>query len=319
VDYEPSLREEKARLILTLQQLVCGTTSDRSLGLKNLPVNLLALPRGHTAYYDEEPLWILVPILTLKETKEWNSGKQYWVMVLAEDKGSYKALVTNGYEEGSRHRCEYDDIFTATKLLEHFVQANADALLKRPADCLPDTAQSIISPLDLFPTDDTSLQGKKEIEKKRNEMGDTIKALETEKYTVKVPCMKVTTSDIGNLQVMKVLLKDNVPDPALVATKASISWSARTHQELLPACVWGESVDEDEDEAHAFAREFYEAGLRASRESELVGRQVMVSSVEMADDDLSDDEESDYPHTPAAAPRRVTLSPEEAHTFDDES
>jgi hypothetical protein len=294
VDYETTFKTDRKGLIGAIQQLACGTGDHRKLGLKNLPVNLLALPKGRAEYYEDNPRWIVVPILPLKKTKECKSGEEYWVMVLACNKDLCKALVTDGYNGNTRCPCSWDDICTATELLDSLVQANVDALLQRPKDDTG-TQQSGISPRDLFPTEAqcASENGAKEIDKRINVMKSIIETLagKKNKYTVKVPCMKATNGDIGNLQVMKVLLTDHVPDPVLVATKASINCSARTRQKLLLACACLKNVDEEEDEAHAIARDFYEADLRAFRESELVGRQVMVFSVEGADDDLSADEE----------------------------
>lgn len=288
--------KHKTRLIPGLQQLACGHTKSRLSGLKNLPLNLLRMPMNHRKYFDDNPFWIVVPILSLDETKAWETGREYWVMVIAgtlpgsgdTNEDVYNALVRVDYDSKTRKKCTLDDIETATTLLGDFVKAHADVLKGRQNG--RNGKQKKTSPLDLF---QKAFSGnhhdvEREINQKKYVLENTART-ELKDFKVKVPKVK---NGSDNWEVMKVLLNlrlsSTIPDPALVATKAAINWSARCGQRLLPACPAPPHTDQEEDELDEIGREQYEAALEASWR----------------------------PTTPTmsilAGPRRVTLSPEEA-------
>lgn len=248
-----------------LQQLACGSTEDKNFGLKNLQHNLLAMPWGHGIFLDDNPLWMVVPILSVDSMKNWRTGREYWVMVIAgsmpnvddSDAEVYKALVTVGYEKSVREKCTWEDIQLATELLCNLVKAHADVLtgrLKRDG-----TRSSRITPIDLFHNNFAG-NTRLEVLSKRHQMNETLNELKDHK--VKVPHMK----DAGDKdwEVLKVHLTGKIPDPMLVATKAAINWSARCGQKLLPSCSVQPEVDPKEDELYEIAREYYETAVEAA-------------------------------------------------------
>ena len=248
-----------------LQQLACGSTEDKNFGLKNLQHNLLAMPWGHGIFLDDNPLWMVIPILSVDGMKNWRTGREYWVMVIAgsmpnvddSDAEVYKALVTVGYEKSVREKCTWEDIQLATELLCNLVKAHADVLtgrLKRDG-----TRSSRITPIDLFHNNFAG-NTRLEVLSKRHQMNETLNELKDHK--VKVPHMR----DAGDKdwEVLKVHLTGKIPDPMLVATKAAINWSARCGQKLLPSCSVQPEVDPKEEELYEIAREYYETAVEGA-------------------------------------------------------
>jgi len=113
-------------LVKTLQQVVCGRVGDsrRGTGFRYAPSNLLWLPKPHVDIYDDDPLLMVVPILTLEEVKNWDpANPSYWVLVLA---GTYpgqpdpdltnemlygsRVIMLSKAQQGEREKCTRGDI-----------------------------------------------------------------------------------------------------------------------------------------------------------------------------------------------------------------
>jgi hypothetical protein len=262
VDLEKYYENNRPELIKALQQVVSGRVKEKRVqtGLRYSPLNLLMLPQRHCDFFDDRPVLVVVPILDLEKVKHWTEGEEYWVMFIAgrskkdpddyTNEYWYKKRIFAGnldYEENKRERCDSNDINKATTLLSQFVKAHADVLTGRGGNRL--------TPLDLFVNDLDQ-----EVNKRKNMLNDTVEKLRNN--VVKVPVVKDNTG--RNWEVMKIYLTVDIPDPALVATKAAINWSARCDQNLLPSCSDEPEGDPLEAELYEMAREEYEAAYEAS-------------------------------------------------------
>jgi hypothetical protein len=262
VDLEKYYENNRPELIKALQQVVSGQVKEKRVqtGLRYSPLNLLMLPQRHCDFFDDRPVLLVVPILDLEKVKHWTEGEEYWVMFIAgrskkdpddyTNEYWYKKRIFAGnldYEENKRERCDSNDINKATTLLSQFVKAHADVLTGRGGNRL--------TPLDLFVNDLDQ-----EVNKRKNMLNDTVEKLRNN--VVKVPVVKDNTG--RNWEVMKIYLTVDIPDPALVATKAAINWSARCDQNLLPSCSDEPEGDPLEAELYEMAREEYEAAYEAS-------------------------------------------------------
>jgi hypothetical protein len=285
--YCASMNKNKDETIKLLQHLVCGNESNGRLGLRSVPENKLLMPKGHCEHYDNNPHWIIVPIMTTEEIKKWKTGEKYFVMVLAKDAAEYKTLITEDYHDsvdGIRQRCSEEDVKVATQLLGDFMKANADALLGRPKQEESNVPTSNVTPLDLFQNPKDS----REVTKKINNLGITEKLL-SKKFEVKVPKMK---SWDKKWEILKVHISGtgihSVPDPATIAEKAAINVSSLYDQKLLPACPVVEV--EEENPMDALADAIAESG-RIQRK--FTG--TWVSGSDALDNESLSDNEEEFP------------------------
>jgi len=203
------------------------------------------MPANHGPLYDENPCWMVVPILDTNEVKKWTgleedneTKKGYWVMLIAgkhsrengkayTDEEAYMPLIDVGYTtdydrvdgELKREKCEPEDIRKATVVLLSAVKAMSETLIGR---------SDKVSPFNLF--DEIGVNSKKE---RLLKVAEDIR-----QYGVLIP-EYARGYDDPNLQVIKVYLDPtltSVPDPMLLLVKAAITWSERNNQKLLPAC-----------------------------------------------------------------------------------
>jgi hypothetical protein len=191
------------------------------------------------------------------------------------------------YEQGEREKCTTSDIEKATTLIGRFAKAHADVSMGRG-----EAETNRLVPSDLFSNNTSDQVG---VLERRTRLANTTQQL-TNSNKVKVPAVRDNAAEM-NYEVAKVKITKNIPDPALVATKAAINWSSRCGQNLLPTCSDDESeMDSLEAELYEIAREQYDAVSASSHPSTPTGLTVGL----------------------AGSARRVTLSPGGMDGFDDE-
>ena len=281
--YCAEMKKGKDELIDILQHLVCGNEKNGRLGLRNVEENKLRMPVNHCEYYDDNPGWIIVPIMTKEEMKTWEGGN-YFVMVLTGSKVANKGLITEDYRDsvdGILQKCSEKDVKVATQLVGDFMKANADALLGRPEQEDSNAPSSNVTPFDLFknPADN------REVAKKVRALRDTEKLLL--KSGLKVPKMKSWDKKWIILKVHLNGTKCSVPDPATIAEKAAINVSNLFKQKLLPACPVVKVEEEEENCMDAIAHKLAESGRL---ERKFIGHLVSASDA-LDNESLSDNEE----------------------------
>lgn len=277
VDLETGVERHIA--IASLQQLVNGKVKDdkRKSGVRYSKFNLLNLPRNHEDFFDSAPVLMLVPILGLEEVKAWRPGTEYWVMVII---GNYEEDADYWYRnvfpfeyEKLVQRLGADNVglveseatATGTKtelektteLVSHYVKAEADVLMGRGID-------GSLQPLD-FLTDDTDM----DIKPRKEQLEQTKEKLHRKKK-VKVPFL----TGKKNPKILKLKISgENIPDPALLACKAAVTWSERCGEKLLPSCGSREpKIDPDEKIMYELGAEEYDAAVaRAIRPPDSLG------------------------------------------------
>jgi hypothetical protein len=241
VDFESEVHDRN-RLILTLQQLVCGRVGEgkRSSGMRYSPLNLIYLAAPHKNYFDRNPALMVVPIMDLEEMKAWQEGQAYWVICIPGQCDGYHATVRQlnskifGDAAPSSTRCTVDELDKATHLLGACIKAHAAVLTRDSPALIPSDLLHGAGP---------------DTESRRQLLLGTRNKLRAS-GTVTVPSVKSTRGIIENRlkHLMKVRLTQNIPDPALCVLRAAVSWSSRFDQKLLPACPDGPDKDEGDSE-----------------------------------------------------------------------
>jgi hypothetical protein len=143
--------EKRQKLESTLKdalvQLATGTSQSR--GMRSSDRNVLYVPDPHVEYFDTGYNWIIVPIMTLEQIKNW-AGEEYDVAIFvgehAEEVAGSKNEKHNHFQDGPTNHtaadaekqlfrsmdeedikvCSKDDLLTVTDVLTHFLEAFAD-------------------------------------------------------------------------------------------------------------------------------------------------------------------------------------------------
>ena len=190
-------------------------------GLKHNALNKCQFSR-QKELYDQDPYFILVPILDYAEVQDWTEKEGRDL--------SYDALVLVGRsEEGLDFRdevlrstpCSEGEAETALQLLEAFTKALSLELQASDFTDLPNIAPK---------------KFKKEVRSKLPQLETTKEKLEKDG----TPILRLQKREVGELKLVKLSFKKNpnntVPDPFLLAVKAAVNWSNRCDTKLLPGC-----------------------------------------------------------------------------------
>jgi hypothetical protein len=183
-------------------------------------------------YMADRPCILLVPLMTLEQTKNWHSKSGYSsLLCIGGDIGENKEKASDICKrviQTELPTCSMEELHDATNLLACFTKWLAYSLLK--GECF----DGWVKPHDNEKEKLIALQ----------------KSLE-EKTTVGIPVLAA----LPDMRVAKVTFDatsanlHDPPDPFLLAVKAAVTWSWRNGQKLLPGC----SVS-DEDECSECAR-----------------------------------------------------------------
>ena len=190
-------------------------------GLKHSDLNKLKI-MGQKEHMDNRPCLLIVPILSLSETKAWKSGDPYVALFCAggyEDANETSMNVTSSrvYKNTMiefRPRCTKEELETATDLLSAFTRGLAQSLSN--GECLVDWT--------------TNEEERRKLETVRNNLNGQIR----------VPVFRGIGHPFRPVRVAKVRFDStdgalpNPPDPFLLVLKATIIWSWRNNQKLLP-------------------------------------------------------------------------------------
>ena len=243
-----------------MQKCIHGTnktgtnTKIPSVGIKHFPTNRIRLISQGT-YLDTYPCVIIVPIMTLKEVKEWQ-GKGYSAIVLAGD-WTYK----DGNEPVQIMAAKaYMDIqaFGKMRKNDHFANylAKEDECNKA---CLL-MKQFILSVTEAFNRTTglhENLKGKEttyEI-RKFTEWKSNFRVIPT---TAPVPVSNDWDDD--KMKIRKITFSDSdeienpAPDPALLLAKGASTWLKRHEFAILPGCGDGDT-DDSTDSVISFREE----------------------------------------------------------------
>ena len=217
-------------------------------GLKHSTLNKVRI-YGQKHYLDIRPCMLLLPLMSLDETKAWKSGDGYSALfcIGGLGDGTSKILASNVYSKIVQKImpfCEDGELQHATDLLTCFTKGLAYSLVNGDCfDCWDPTNKA---------------------EKLRLE---AVQSALQESQKVFIPVLNTSQ----NLYVAKVRFEKNdpnmpnPPDPFLLAIKAAVTWSWRNNQKLLPCC----GIPEEEECSccammQEYADQLYEDEIRPS-------------------------------------------------------
>lgn len=199
--------------------------------------------KGQKEYMENRPCLIIVPLLSLEATKEWKRGEAYSAL-----------LRVGGYDGGGDLTAASEDVYKDTCI--EFLPPCTREELVRATDLLAcftkGLAQSLFTS-ECFEDWNTNPAEQIKLENVRNKL--------TRTNQVHISHLR-ETNWFRPLRVAKVSFDanneglPNPPDPYLLAVKATIIWSWRNGEELLPGCFIPEN--DEWSERDEIAREFEE-------------------------------------------------------------
>jgi hypothetical protein len=240
-----SMYSDVARCVLALrddapqdiQQAIHGSLNDegtriQGTGIKHSPNNKIRFP-GDAVYFENLPCVVIVPIMTLKEIRDWKL-EGYEAIVLA---GSYKDIAASEVYRGIEMTqpgslATQGEIDKAGESLAKVVQGLAFSLDhrvdQRHENLLDEAMQQDLA------SSRTGLQ--------TNDGREVIVPMKSDNTNLRV--RKVTFQAHGTARVRR-RAGHVAPDPLLLITKSAINWSWGNDQQLLAT---GEQPEEEIDE-----------------------------------------------------------------------
>jgi hypothetical protein len=204
------------------------------VGIKHFRSNRISL-LGQTDIFDTHPCLLIVPIMTVKQVKDWN-GEGYDAIVLA---GHHKPITPDqvyqmiGAAHGTLRFATLDECNTACNLLRQIIL------------CVCKSLKSTF-PLELLTTQMRSFQNKKILE----QLSTLLSPPQTSTSMVDVPlplCLNLTTTSINVRKVSFSPFDESIqsddgsnmhpaPDPVLLCGKAAKNWLKRMDTPYLAGC-----------------------------------------------------------------------------------
>jgi len=219
-------------------------------GFCNLENNVVQVPKGgHEKFFDEDCVWIVVPIMPLQEIIDWHYGKGgYWVMFIA---GSFEKRDTAAYInflQASRSAKEGEHVYVAGQR-EKCTRAEADegirnltAFIKAFADLATGRGKKKMTPFDLI-ADNT---------RKRPPNLPALKAAAAKLAVdgkVTVPILK--DFEEQDLQILKVFIDHHdlsvLPEPMAFAAKGCLNVMEMTGEKATPGCGEASIITNESD------------------------------------------------------------------------
>jgi len=222
-------------------------------GFCNLENNVVQVPKGgHEKFFDEDCVWIVVPIMPLQEIIDWHYGKGgYWVMFIA---GSFEKRDTAAYInflQASRSAKEGEHVYVAGQR-EKCTRAEADegirnltAFIKAFADLATGRGEKKMTPFDLI-ADNT---------RKRPPNLPALKAAAAklaDDGEVTVPILK--DFEEQDLQILKVFIDHDdlsvLPEPMAFAAKGCLNVMEMTGEKATPGCGEASIITNESDASY---------------------------------------------------------------------
>jgi hypothetical protein len=247
--------KKRHRLVVGVQE---GRGSKRQkkagTGLKHSDLNKLRI-KGQKEYMDNRPCLLIVPLLSLDETKAWKSGDPYSALLCAGgfdpgDGGAANLKVSSEvvYQETLIEFlpcCTKEDLELATGLLSAFTKGLAQSL--STGEC--------------FDGWETNLAEQRKLENVQENLNGQIR----------IPCLR-DRQLFRPLRVAKVRFDPaddafpNPPDPFLLVLKAAIIWSWKNGEKLLPGCYIPEEDEwsEGDELMHEYEERLRQGNIRPS-------------------------------------------------------
>lgn len=243
-------------------RLVVGVQEERGskrqkkagTGLKHSNLNKLRI-KGQKEYMDNRPCLLIVPLLSLEQTKAWKNGDPYSALLCAGgfDTGVGGAANLNVSSEVVYKdtvieflpRCTREDLELATGLLSAFTKGLAQSL--STGEC--------------FDEWDTNPAERRKLENVQNNLNGQ----------VHIPRLR-DRHLFQSLRVAKLRFDPadkalpNPPDPFLLVLKAAIIWSWRNGEKLLPGCFIPEEDQwsEGDELMHEYEERLRQGNIRPS-------------------------------------------------------
>lgn len=225
-------------------------------GLKHNILNKLKV-KGQKEFMDNRPCMLIVPLLSVDETKAWKSGQPYAALVCI---GAHRDERGNILDYSAAE--VYADVFT-----ELLPLCARDPDLVRAVELLSCFTRGLAHSLvtgDMFHDWDTNAAERQKLE-----------AVQTKLIhagnRVHVPILNDRRNLFQDFRVAKIQFDatdnslPNPPDPFLLAVKAAIIWSWRNGEKLLPGCFFPEEDECSECErVQEYADQLYQERIRPS-------------------------------------------------------
>jgi hypothetical protein len=238
------------------QIMVVGALSEKKQrvagsGIKHNKLNKVNLS-FQKELMDLRPCILIVPILTLDDTKSWKSGDGYSALVCVGSWESHSAAQLYSKLINSKMPfCENQELQCATELLACFTKALAYSLSE--GHCFEVWDEEVMED-----------NGDKKDSVKNREQAALKRVQASLKQSMKV---SIPLLPQGNCRVAKVVFSASnagLPDPYLLAVKASVIWSWRNGQKLLPGCGPEEEECSECERMDEYAEYLYQEEIRAS-------------------------------------------------------
>jgi hypothetical protein len=247
--------KKRHRLVVGVEEARgTGKQKKAGTGLKHSDLNKLRI-KGQKEYMDNRPCLLIVPLLSLDETKAWKSGDPYSALLCAGgfDPGDGGAVNLKASSELVYREtlveflpcCTREDLELATGLLSAFTKGLAQSLLT--GECFDGWETNQPEKTKLRNVQE-NLNGKIHIPRLRDNIMSR---------PLRVAKVRFDPADVEF---------PNPPDPFLLVLKAAIIWSWRNNEKLLPGCYIPEEDEwsEGDELMHEYEERLRQGNIRPS-------------------------------------------------------